>query len=206
MKKYIIAIDGGTTNTRVTLWEEPGICVDTVKAEVGVRVTSMEGSNAALKAAVKDSLEQLLSRNSIDYDQVEGNETLIKELRYEIQQHIDDRHQITVPKKFFRQKPFQSRRQGREHRIVCQYQKHRLRNIASRLECEFSVQRKIPYHRCHQCCQIGAPFGQVKHFMQQRKAAYLDKTCTDRKQREFHRTKYFFCFPVHSRPSCINAT
>lgn len=72
MKKYIIAIDGGTTNTRVTLWQEPGICVDMVKAEVGVRVTSMEGSNAALKAAVKGCLEQILSRNAISYDQVEG--------------------------------------------------------------------------------------------------------------------------------------
>lgn len=72
MKKYIIAIDGGTTNTRVTLWQEPGVCVDMVKAEVGVRVTSMEGSNAALKAAVKDCLEQILSRNAITYDQVEG--------------------------------------------------------------------------------------------------------------------------------------
>jgi 2-dehydro-3-deoxygalactonokinase len=72
MKKYVIAMDGGTTNTRVSLWEEPGVCVDMVKSEVGVRITSMEGSNATLKAAVKTSLEELLSRNNIGYDQVEG--------------------------------------------------------------------------------------------------------------------------------------
>ncbi len=72
MKKYIIAIDGGTTNTRASLWDEPGICVDIVKSEVGVRITSIEGSNASLKAAVKGCLDQLLSRNNINYDQVEG--------------------------------------------------------------------------------------------------------------------------------------
>ena len=72
MKQYIIAIDGGTTNTRASLWEEPGVCLDIVKSEIGVRITSIEGSNASLKAAVKGLLEQLLQRNSIGYDQVEG--------------------------------------------------------------------------------------------------------------------------------------
>ncbi len=72
MKKYIIAIDGGTTNTRASLWEDPGICVDIVKSEVGVRITSMEGSNATLKAAVKGLLESLLQRNQISYDQIDG--------------------------------------------------------------------------------------------------------------------------------------
>ena len=72
MKKYIIAIDGGTTNTRASLWDAPGICLDIVKSEVGVRITSIEGSNASLKAAVKGLLEQLLQRNQITYEQVEG--------------------------------------------------------------------------------------------------------------------------------------
>ena len=53
MKKYIIAIDGGTTNTRASLWQDPGVCVDMVKSDIGVRITSIEGSNASLKAAVK---------------------------------------------------------------------------------------------------------------------------------------------------------
>ena len=72
MKQYIIAIDGGTTNTRASLWEAPGVCLDIVKSEVGVRITSIEGSNASLKAAVKGLLETLLERNSVTYDQVEG--------------------------------------------------------------------------------------------------------------------------------------
>ena len=72
MKQYIIAIDGGTTNTRASLWDAPGICLDIVKSEVGVRITSIEGSNASLKAAVKGLLEQLLQRNQITYGQVEG--------------------------------------------------------------------------------------------------------------------------------------
>ena len=57
MKQYIIAIDGGTTNTRASLWEDPGICLDIVKSETGVRITSIEGSNASLKAAVKGLLD-----------------------------------------------------------------------------------------------------------------------------------------------------
>lgn len=72
MKGYIIAIDGGTTNTRASLWNKSGTCADIVKSEVGVRITSIEGSNAALKRAVKELLDQLMSRNSIGYEQVEG--------------------------------------------------------------------------------------------------------------------------------------
>ena len=72
MKKYIIAIDGGTTNTRASLWEDPGVCLDMVKSEVGVRITSIEGTNASLKAAVKGLLEQLLQRNAIGFDAIAG--------------------------------------------------------------------------------------------------------------------------------------
>lgn len=72
MENYIIAIDGGTTNTRASLWKDPGICLDVIKSEVGVRITGIEGSNASLKAAVKDLLEQLLQNNAMDYSQVKG--------------------------------------------------------------------------------------------------------------------------------------
>ena len=72
MEQYIIALDGGTTNTRASLWKDPGICLDIVKSEVGVRITSMEGNNATLKAAVKGLLDKLLENNKIGYDQVAG--------------------------------------------------------------------------------------------------------------------------------------
>ena len=72
MKQYIIAIDGGTTNTRASLWQDPGVCVDMVKSDIGVRITSIEGSNASLKAAVKGLLEQLLENNKIGYDAIDG--------------------------------------------------------------------------------------------------------------------------------------
>ena len=72
MKQYIIAIDGGTTNTRASLWEQPGLCLDIVKSEIGVRITSIEGSNASLKAAVKGLLEQLLEKHSISYENIQG--------------------------------------------------------------------------------------------------------------------------------------
>lgn len=72
MKQYIIAVDGGTTNTRASLWEEPGICLDIVKSEIGVRITSIEGSNASLKAAVKGLLEKLLEKHGIGYENIRG--------------------------------------------------------------------------------------------------------------------------------------
>ena len=72
MKQYMIAIDGGTTNTRASLWQDPGVCVDMVKSDIGVRITSIEGSNASLKAAVKGLLEQLLENNKIGYDAIDG--------------------------------------------------------------------------------------------------------------------------------------
>lgn len=71
MSKYLITIDGGTTNTRVYLWNEDGICLNSVKAEAGVRLTSMDGgSNAALKASIKEALGKLLENNKITYADV----------------------------------------------------------------------------------------------------------------------------------------
>lgn len=72
MKQYIIAIDGGTTNTRASLWETQGVCLDIVKSEIGVRMTSIEGSNASLKAAVRGLLEQLLEKHQLGYEQIRG--------------------------------------------------------------------------------------------------------------------------------------
>ncbi|MBR4887805.1 MAG: 2-dehydro-3-deoxygalactonokinase [Clostridia bacterium] len=55
----LITLDTGTTNTRMILWqngEEKG----TYKAEVGVRDTSIDGSNARLKEAIRAGFAQLL--------------------------------------------------------------------------------------------------------------------------------------------------
>ena len=61
MSKYI-TIDGGTTNTRLTLVAD-GNCVDIVKYNVGARVGIEDKS--ALKNAIKDGICTLLSRNGL---------------------------------------------------------------------------------------------------------------------------------------------
>ena len=61
MTNYI-TIDGGTTNTRLTLVKD-GKCVDTVKYNVGARAGIDDKS--ALKNAVKEGISTLLNRNSL---------------------------------------------------------------------------------------------------------------------------------------------
>ncbi len=57
-----ITIDGGTTNTRLTLVTD-GKCVDTVKYNVGARAGIED--KTALKNAVKEGIATLLDRNSL---------------------------------------------------------------------------------------------------------------------------------------------
>ncbi len=67
---YIIAIDTGTTNTRCTLLDEARREIAAQKRPVGVRITAIEGSNATLKATIRECLEELLAQAGIGYDQV----------------------------------------------------------------------------------------------------------------------------------------
>lgn len=61
MANYI-TVDGGTTNTRLTLVKD-GKCVDTVKYNVGARVGIEDKS--ALKNAIKDGICTLLQQNNL---------------------------------------------------------------------------------------------------------------------------------------------
>ena len=70
MKEYIITIDGGTTNTRCILWGSGQRRIDEERRAVGVRNTSIDGSNSKLKQAVRECIEQLLERNGVTYDQI----------------------------------------------------------------------------------------------------------------------------------------
>lgn len=67
MKRYVITLDGGTTNTRAVLWNAEGVPVDSEKEEVGVRNTAIDGNNLRLKQAVKLCIETLLQRNNLDF-------------------------------------------------------------------------------------------------------------------------------------------
>ncbi|GAA0357454.1 2-dehydro-3-deoxygalactonokinase [Bacillus horti] len=63
---YIIAIDSGTTNTRVRLVKaENTTIVDQIKRQVGVRNTAIEGHNGKLKDAIITSVAELLERNNL---------------------------------------------------------------------------------------------------------------------------------------------
>lgn len=70
VRDYTITIDGGTTNTRCILWDSHRKKVGEESRAVGVRNTSIDGNNHALKQALKSCLDQLIEKNQLAYDQV----------------------------------------------------------------------------------------------------------------------------------------
>lgn len=66
---YVITLDTGTTNTRVTLWNNKEV-VDKVFRDVGVRNTAIDGNNAKLKKAIKEAIDEILKRNEMNIDQI----------------------------------------------------------------------------------------------------------------------------------------
>ena len=71
-KEYIAAIDGGTTNTRIYLMRKDGSLAGRADSETGVRNTAIDGSNAALKRAVRSMLEELLQCSRLSWDDLEA--------------------------------------------------------------------------------------------------------------------------------------
>ena len=71
MSKCYLIVDCGTTNLRVTLLDENKNKVDTVKAEGGVRHTSIDGHNGRLRTLLRQSMETVLSRNGYAMEDVE---------------------------------------------------------------------------------------------------------------------------------------
>lgn len=70
MKKYIITLDTGTTNSRVILWNEWRERVASANAPVGVRNTAIDGNNSCLKEAVKSCLVAVLQKSGVEYSEV----------------------------------------------------------------------------------------------------------------------------------------
>lgn len=70
MKNYTITIDTGTTNTRVFLFNEKNEVAASVKSEIGVRITAIDGNNNRLKTAIRGCLEEVLKQAGITYDEV----------------------------------------------------------------------------------------------------------------------------------------
>ena len=71
MSKCYLVIDCGTTNLRVTLLNENKEKIDTVKAEGGVRHTSIDGHNGRLRTMLRESIETVLARNGYTAADVE---------------------------------------------------------------------------------------------------------------------------------------
>ena len=70
MKKYIITIDAGTTNTRTFLWDDMKNLIASSREEIGVRNTAIDGNNKRLKSAVKSCLEDILKQAKATYNEV----------------------------------------------------------------------------------------------------------------------------------------
>ena len=71
MSKCYLVVDCGTTNLRVTLLNENKEKLDVVKAEGGVRHTSIDGHNGRLRTMLKESIDTVLSRNGFKAEDVE---------------------------------------------------------------------------------------------------------------------------------------
>ena len=66
---YYLSIDTGTTNTRATVWDEE-IEVYTAFRPVGVRMTSIEGNNHTLVAAIRECVEESLKSSNISFQEL----------------------------------------------------------------------------------------------------------------------------------------
>ncbi|MEW9671284.1 2-dehydro-3-deoxygalactonokinase [Ammoniphilus sp. 3BR4] len=66
---YILTIDTGTTNTRVTLWKDQQP-ISKASREVGVRDTAVDGNNQRLKDGIKQAIEEAVSQYGITLDDV----------------------------------------------------------------------------------------------------------------------------------------
>ena len=70
MSKCYLVIDCGTTNLRVKLLDENKNLVDAVKAEGGVRHTSIDGHNGRLRKMLKESIDAVLLKTGHTADDV----------------------------------------------------------------------------------------------------------------------------------------
>lgn len=66
---YVITLDTGTTNTRVTLWKNKK-AIDKVSRRIGVRNTAIDGNNKKLKNALKKAIFEVLDNNNLKLNEV----------------------------------------------------------------------------------------------------------------------------------------
>lgn len=71
MDRWIITLDGGTTNTRACLWNNEELMARSGR-EVGVRCTAEDGNNSRLKEAIRDCIREVLSAAGIGEERVKA--------------------------------------------------------------------------------------------------------------------------------------
>jgi 2-keto-3-deoxy-galactonokinase len=65
MSDHTLIIDGGTTNTRITLLGPDRQALDVEKKDVGVSQTAVDGHNGQLKAVLTEAIETVLEHNHV---------------------------------------------------------------------------------------------------------------------------------------------
>ena len=69
---YIIAVDGGTSNTRTYLWTAGGKILTHRSQAIGAKTSAINGSNQPWKQAIHDMIESMLTEYGISEDYVQG--------------------------------------------------------------------------------------------------------------------------------------
>lgn len=70
---YIITIDGGTTNSRIILWDHEKYSVITeISSETGVRNTVIDGNNKKLKNMIKNGIQNILKQNYLSIKDIKA--------------------------------------------------------------------------------------------------------------------------------------
>lgn len=70
--KYIITVDGGTSNTRAYLWNTDEKIVAQRSQAIGAKDSAINGSNASWKIAIHDMINSMLTEYGISADDVLG--------------------------------------------------------------------------------------------------------------------------------------
>lgn len=68
----IILIDSGTTNSRIRLTRlNENEIIDSIKLNIGVRNTAIEGNNTTLKNGLKEGLLEIINRNDLNSEEID---------------------------------------------------------------------------------------------------------------------------------------
>ena len=115
----------------------------------------------------------------------EDEKALIQEFRREIDDHIEDRHQVFVPLQRLCKVIPKQRGERREYRIVSEDLQHGNGYIRRRVEGELAVERKVPEYAEQQRDQVAGPIVPGGDLVEQRKTAEFNQACTGGEYCEF---------------------